>query len=249
MKTKFPYDHELFKDDIAILEIVKQLEHFVEIKFDMISVATGISALSRFFPSNEEIKLPPRDEKYHQMMKDMEPFLNKYEKNKTPFQRKRDQLQDLNNDLGHGLTMLFTNPDLVMSLEIILSGILLMYSKAFKSSRRRRILKPRDIFKNEAQKQLHGDLIDMRDKHFAHSEWEHNKHFLELLVNDSGDQAEPVINKHESAEFCGSINYHQFEILVRNVISYSEHQLHTKRQQLHERLSKPQLDYLKTIST
>ena len=244
--------YSIVSGDKRLESIVKKLEDFIEIKFDMIDVRIAISALAQCFPQNNisQKTNETSNTKWKKFLESNEEIIKKlledYEKNKNPIQEIRDILWDIKSKIGVVDTLMFINSHLMLSLEMILSGAIITYAKAFASSKRRTTLNEK-IFRAPELKDYHNYIIELRNQHYAHAELKYNEHILSLLYKDTGLEIEFQTDSHRKSSFCESMNYKLFDMLAREVIHYLDKEIITKINYLKENLTEEQLEELKKL--
>ena len=106
--------------------------------------------------------------------------------------------------------------------ECILSYIVMLYAKAFRSSRSRTTLESKVwmIFDKDIEK--HNAIMKLRDDFFAHHRIEANKHQLFYFRNDTGDENIKLNPFGQTSRMIISlnINYGLFEFCIEKVSNY-----------------------------
>lgn len=237
-----------FIEDERLRKIIQVLESFIEIDFDMMDVCYTIEALRSCSsePCRPKATINKEPEESADFIKDLQPLLDEYNRNRNPVQIMRDNIWEYKDKIGVYGVLMFLENRLAMSLEQLLNGAVVKYSKAFNESQRRSVLSPKKIFKNNPEcLEFHNYLIELRNKHYAHTELELGKHMLAYVESEDDEKIEFVTDSHTSQEFWPKFDYLRFYQTVEVVREYLKNEMKGKAQAIKNGLSKEQMQGLR----
>ncbi|HHQ4527480.1 TPA: hypothetical protein ACSP1Y_001228 [Aeromonas hydrophila] len=245
-----PTEESAFDSDMSLKKMIKVLECYIEINHEMGSI---FQALVGLYDSSYEQKPPPHLEfpdEHLEELKNIEnsfaPLIEEYNALRDPFQVMRDSLWDIKRELGTYSTLMLVNSKLVMSLELLLSGVIVTYAKAFNASQRRTSLDATKIFTNKKQLDFHKYLIDLRNKHYAHSEYTLSKHTLRFMLTEDSDEINLNTTAHSWTELWSTFDYVQLFGLLETVKRYLKKEIAGKSRVIKNRLTPEQKEVLRS---
>ncbi|QFT12985.1 hypothetical protein [Vibrio sp. THAF190c] len=243
-----PKDEEFLAGDNGLKNLIRILENYIEIDFEMLEVSQAIEALSSSFAMKKTPKIQIEDSPFEDLefLKEIQPLLDSYEKNKNPFQAMRDDIWKYKDEFGTNTVLMLLNPRLLSSLEQLLAGAIVKYTKAFNESQRRTSLNPKKIFKD--QKELldfHNEIVNLRNKHFAHTELALGKHVLKYFISESEGEIELITDSHTTQELSPTFNYSKFYKLVSFVRSFLSTDIKSKSLTIKRKLTQEQKEALR----
>ena len=245
-----PTEEAAFDSDMSLKKMIKVLECYIEINHEMGSISQALLGL--YDSSYEQKSLPNLEFSNEQLeeLKDIEnsfaPLIEEYNTSRDPFQVMRDSLRDIKRELGTYSTLMLVNSKLVMSLELLLSGAIVTYAKAFNASQRRTNLDATKIFTNKEQLDFHKYVIDLRNKHYAHSEYELSKHTLRFMLTEDSEEINLNTTAHSWTELWSTFDYMQLFGLLETVKRYLKKEIAGKSSVIKDRLTPEQKEVLKS---
>jgi len=243
----FPKDDDFFKNDNSLKSLIKTLESYIEIQFEMESVVHAICALKECSFKRQEIspiELGQEEAEMGTILNACKQLIDDYERSKNSIQIMRDDLYKIKDTLGIYTTLMFINPKLVLSLEMVFSGAIITYAKSFNSSQRRTVLNCKKVFgANKELIDFHNKIIELRNKHFAHSEHEYNRHILKYILTEEKN-IDLDTSSHAHSEIWVNFNYYLFYKLVVEVKKYLTNEINEKATTIKSKLSSSQLKKL-----
>ncbi|MBK8454536.1 MAG: hypothetical protein WAQ53_02395 [Thiofilum sp.] len=256
-KNLFPKEHDMFLNDKKALSIIKKVESYSEIWWEMQDVLTLAESLHEIFQEKEIYKA--LKEKHKDIIIDEEIMMainllaKDYSDNRNEFQKQRDDFQEFISNIGILPALYFLSPKLAMSLEYSLSGAIVTYAKSFNSSIGRVKLTDsvKTIFKDNIELiGFHNNLIDLRNKHYAHTELRANKFFLKYWAHKNSNKINIEENlSHSQARFCETFDYNSFISCINIIMAYLKNQISSMTQTLDNHLSYEQKELLVKISS
>lgn len=239
-----PTDETVFNSDNALKKLIKVLECYIEINHEMESISQALLGL---YDSSDKqkpaLKLNFSDkelEDLKQLQNSFAPLIEEYNKSRDPFQVMRDSLDGIKKELGIYSTLMLINSNLVISLELLLSGAIVTYSKSFNGSQRRTSLDADKIFTDTKKLDFHKYIIDLRNKHYAHSEHELSKHTLKFILTEDSNEIDLNTDTHSWKELWSTFDYIQFFGLLETVKSYLKKEIVGKSSAIKNRLTSEQ---------
>lgn len=239
----FPKDDDFFENNKSLKDLIKTLESYIEIQFEMEGVLNTVCALKECtFESQEFSPIKTSLEQDTKGLTDsLKPLV---ERNKNSIDMRFD-LWRIKDKLGVFNTLMLISPKLVLNLEMFFSGAIITYSKAFKSSQRRSGLNyQKNLGDNNELLDFHKKIIELRNKHFAHSEFEYNKHILKYILTEEKN-INLEISSHTSSEFWSSFDYGLFFKLINEIKKYLSNEINSKIATIKSKLSTSQLKRLR----
>lgn len=250
----FPSNHPAFADPDKLHHLIGSLESYHELTYDMLAIQNSIIAINRVAPqdhktASEKYSQYKIDENLVAILKELSDSYAKAEKN--PVQKMRDALEEIKRDFGTAEILQFLCPQFYLSVETIMSGAVVTYIKAFNSSTGRSKLDANDVFAETSDlKAFHMDLEKLRNKHFAHTELQANKHYLQFVRSTEDNIVKLDRNpSHETTQFYRDINLIEFNKCVCQTITFLRRKINDLSSTIESLLTKEQNKILSSISS
>lgn len=257
MKNKrvfFPSNHPVFADNNKLHHQIRSLESYHELTYDMLDIQNSIIAINRVAPQDhkaagDKYSQCQIDENLAEALKEFSVSYAKAEKN--PVQKMRDALEEIKRDFDTATILLFLCPQFYLSVETMMSGAVVTYIKAFNSSTGRSKLDANDVFaENPALKAFHMNLEELRNKHFAHTELQANKHYLQF-IRKTEEKIVTLDRKppHKEIQFYREINLIEFNKCVHQTICFLQRKIDNLSTTIESVLTEEQKEILYSISS
>ena len=239
---------ESIKQNKKLSAMVKKIESYVEITGDMLDVEKAIYALKACSSDDRRTVVADGNcDPENQSLDYLTSLSKMYNESKNSWQEMRDDLWKIRDKLGTYQTLILINSNLGLSLEVVFAGAILTYTKAFNSSNGRTKLKDSNIFDKKEYLDFHMKLVDLRDKHFAHSEYVYNRHILSCIISNDGGLKFNT-DTYKSTEFWIQTDYLLFYKLVSKVKKYLECEINNMSANIRNSLSKDEIEKLRKKS-
>ncbi|WP_156139401.1 hypothetical protein [Aeromonas diversa] len=246
--TNMPNDDAFYEDNKSLKSLIKTLESYIEIRFDMENIINAITALNACnfnTVKKEPIFTDAQMKELETLTEDLKEIAHEYEENKNYAQSIRDTLWEIRDELGTYSTLTLINHNLVNSLEMLFSGAIISYAKAFSESQRRTSLDSGKIFKAHPDCYLfHEKVIDLRNKHYAHSQYNYNRHTLKYILSQDGKDIDFSVNTHVQHEIWTNFDYIDFYRTINIVKRFLQIEIKNKINVIKNKLSPTQKEFL-----
>jgi adenine-specific DNA glycosylase len=237
MSNRFPKDHQAFVGDKSLQREIKSLEDRIEQRYQAHQLMQSLLEIANLI---ETKSAPKRTSPIPPDLLAAFNDINKEAPSPTQFDKDRDAIWEMVRRSGKQYVLAFLSPKLWLSLEVLFSGIVVSYIQMFAGSDGRSKLEHSNVFKNNSDlKVAHEKLNMLRNKQYAHKEFEDDRHQLSYFV-DNQDVITIDVNgvqhaKHYHHELCKD-----FLRCLGAVISYLEQDIRKREVRLIEKLSKDQ---------
>ena len=249
-RIPFPILSDLFATDKKLVRKIKSLESYHEILYDMIDVQQAIIAINSVSPQDVPagVTAPPSNsdellEAYEAILDDE--LVSSRGSTASIF----NDVQDLKSKYSTSSILAYLCPNFLLSTERLLTGAVVTYVKAFNSSTGRSKLDADEVFgKSSDLRSFHRRLSNLRDKHFAHADFQANRHYLQYLRDPDSKEIdledEPP---HVSVKFYEAVSLIEFNKCAVAVVDFLRSQVKGLNESILSSLSEEQLITLKTI--
>lgn len=180
----FPKDHTDFVSDKSLQRKIKSLEDRIEQSYQVHQLRQSLLAIAEIIepnpvPMSTLPMSPDLDASIEEILKDAP--------KRKPHDKDRDAIWEMVRRCGKDYVLAFLSPKLKQSLEDLFSGIVVSYIQMFAGGDGRSKLDYSCVFKgNDDLKVAHEKFDDLRNKQYAHKEFEDDRHQISYFVNDQG---------------------------------------------------------------
>lgn len=195
----FPIDHELFSQDTELINKLKRIADFVEIRSDMREADEAIDALA--FSYGKE--------------------------------------KDMGKIFG---------PTMTIPRESLLSFAVVIYAKAFNKSKGRTSLRDKvdKIFSDPDYMDIHKQMIDFRNKVYAHRESDHNEYSIMCYYADNRVRLNTDSNVRRKL-FAFGLDKEKIKFvknLINQVIKFLDSEIENLCHDIEQGLTKEQIEFI-----
>lgn len=219
----------------------------------MLDIENSIIAIDRVAPQDhkagDKYSQSQIDENLAKALKELSDSYARAEKN--PVQKMCDALEEIKRDFDTGTILLFLCPQFYLSVETMISGAVVTYIKAFNRSTGRSKLDVNDVFaENPDLKAFHMNLEELRNKHFAHTELQANKYYLQF-IRKAKEKIVTLDRKppHEKIQFYREINLIDFNKCVHQTIYFLQRKIDKLSTTIESALTEEQKEIVYSISS
>lgn len=243
----FPKDHEAFVGDKSLQRRIKSLEDRIEQSYQVHKLRQSLLAITEIiepnpFPRRSLPLNPDLLACFEEVLKNAPP--------PTQVDKDRDAIWEMVQRSGKIYVLAFLSPKLWQSLEVLFSGIVVSYIQMFSGGDSRSMLEYSRVFKNnEGLKAAHEKFSILRNKQYAHKEFEHDRHQISYFVDDQGAIAIDVDGAQHSKDYHLDLCTDLLQCLA-GVSSYLKQDIKERSNNLIENLTENQklfvLEYAKS---
>lgn len=245
----FPKEHELIKCDIQLSKIVKNIESYREIIWEMNDIKNILESLIDLYPNKEMEEYYKEQFKDIKMPEGLEELAREYNENRNSFQIQRDCFDDFVNRMGKLNTLMLLSPKLALSLEQLFAGTIITYVKSFNQSTGRSKLNINKITNDINLINLHQDIIELRNKHYAHVEYKANMFYLKYAKIDNLDiSIDKTKFEYTKNEFHQKFDFSMFIKLINTIIDHLKNFLNKQTTEIEKKLTSEQKELLLELS-
>jgi hypothetical protein len=180
----FPKDHETFVDEKILQKKIKSLEDRIEQSYQVHQLRQSLLAIA------EIIESPPVPERNLPIHPDLLACFDEILKDAPPptqLDKDRDAIWEMVRRSGKLYVLAFLSHKLWQSLEVLFTGIVVSYIQMFSGGDSRSMLDYSRVFKdNAALKAAHEKFGTLRNKQYAHKEFEDDRHQISYFVDNQG---------------------------------------------------------------
>jgi hypothetical protein len=238
VSVRFPKEHEAFLKDGRFRRNIKQLEDRIEQMYQSLELLRSLDGIVQIVESHAK---PPtaRMETPPELLQAMEEILSQAP---PPDQLDidRDAIWEMKARAGTQYVLGFLSPALLMTMEMLFSGIVVQYIQMFNGSRRRAPLRCGSVFAADDEGlALHLEIDEIRNKNYAHKEAAAGQHHLSYYI---GENLELNVDKggpHESIDFHLTL-YHDLKRNLHKVLGYLRKEIDVRSENLLSGLSDEQ---------
>lgn len=245
-RTKiFPKEDNFYEGNKRLKSLINTIESYIEIEFDIISTREILDVLICMDKKSEKqhIKLDPKAQlEIDTLAKEFEI----YKEPENDFNRIRNNIEEARTTLGLYTTLMLLHSGLSLNLELLFSGAILNYYKAFNASKRgRSTLEPNIVYKDHKDfLELHQEIKKLRNKHYAHADLEANKHLLTFLLSKNQKKINFELSSHINSEYWHQFDCKTFYNMTVHLQEFLKTKIELKATQAQEELSESQKEKL-----
>lgn len=178
----FPKNHEAFIGEKSLQKRIKSLEDRIEQSYKVDQLRQSLLAIAEIIePNPAPVRTPT-------LTPDLLACLEGIIKDAPPptqIDKDRDAIWEMARRSGKLYVLGFLSPKLWQSLEVLFSGIVVSYIQMFTGGDSRSMLDYSRVFKNnEYLKTAHGKFVTLRNKQYAHKEFEDDRHQISYFVDE-----------------------------------------------------------------
>ena len=237
ISKRFPKDHQAFVGDKSIQGRVKSLEDRIEQSYQvhqLMQSLMGIAEIIETEPAPQcTAQMPPEiSEIFTILLKDAPP--------PTQLDIDREVIWGMASRLGKQSVLGFLSPNLWQSLEVLFSGIVVSYIQMFTGGDGRSKLDHSQVFKGDDDlKDAHAKFDTLRNKQYAHKEFEGDRHQLSYFVTNMEDIAIDVDGVQHTNHYHLTLHTDLLKCLVK-VSSYLKQDIKDRSENLINNLTEDQ---------
>lgn len=240
-------------NDEALVYSLKALEDRIEQRYLVNELTLSLAAIAELTESAPALSkefnhlspkfLPEADE----MSKAMELILQDAPE-PTQFERDRDTIWRLVSEYGKPAVLMFISPRLMLNLEVFFAGIVVGYIRMFNESNGRSRLDYKRVFSDHDDlKSIHEEMVNLRNKQYAHNELSDGRHHLGYRVDNHGDITIDVDGPQNSRHYHLEMLHHLRQCLSQ-VAVYLHADIAARSEKIRGKLSDSQKDFLRTYT-
>ena len=237
MSKRFPKDHKAFVGDKSLRGRIKSLEDRIEQSYQAHQLMQSLLAISEIIETN------PAPKRTLPMSPDPLAILEEICKDAPPptqLDKDRDAIWEMARRSGKQYVLAFLSPKLWQSLEVLFSGIVVSYIQMFTGGDGRSKLDHSHVFKgNDDLKVAHEKFDSLRNKQYAHKEFEDDRHQLSYFADNQGVIAIDVDGVQHSKHYHLALCPDLLRCLAK-VSSYLKQDIKERGKNLIEKLTEDQ---------
>lgn len=246
-RTLFPKQPEIFSNDKKLMSSLKTLEDRIEQSYLIHDLNQSLAAITELIkPNPEPLNLSPElQQEMNELLRDMEPLLQDLPL-PTQLDIDRDTIWSMASRHGKSFVLMHISPHLMMSLEMLFAGTVVSYIRMFNNSKERAKLDYKQVFSsNDELKNIHQNIMSLRNKQYAHIELSDGRHHIGYQVDKNGnitfDVNGPQNSRHYHLKMCNDLRECLFQ-----VTAYLRADISKRSDKIIGNLSDSQKDYLRT---